>query len=197
MNGFEKRANLIKGKIIDTTLAMLKITGSNKIKIAEIAKAANVSQVTIYNYFGSKESLLRETLKKYIIDSLQEFVENMQGEYTFKEKIERIILQEKEYSISSLTPIMINQMLTEDNEMAQFIEKQYNEKVIPVFIQLIEDGKKNGEISEKISVEGFLMYINLSMKFSNEFLTMIKQSGNMDIINEMVHIFFYGLCGKP
>jgi AcrR family transcriptional regulator len=197
MNGFERRAVKIKEKIINTTLDMLKTWDADKMRITDIAQAAKVSQVTIYNYFGSKEALLRETGKKYINDLFEQFMENMNGDFSFKEKIERIILQEQEYSISSLTPYLFNQLLAEDQELSQFVEKKYNDIVLPAFLQLIEEGRKNGEISSKISTQGLLLFINFSMKYSNEFIDSIRQTGNMDLINEMVHIFFYGVCGKP
>jgi AcrR family transcriptional regulator len=196
MNGFEKRALKIKEKIIHTTLEMLKTWDAEKMRITDIAKTAKVSQVTIYNYFGSKEALLREAGKKYINASFDEFLENMKGDLPFKEKIERIILQEKEYSISSLTPFLFNQLLTEDLELAQFVEKKYNEVILPAFFELIDEGRRSGEISSKLSNQGLMMFINFSMKYSNEFLDSIKQNGNMDLINEMVHLFFYGICGK-
>jgi AcrR family transcriptional regulator len=197
MNGFERRAVKIKEKIINTTLEMLKTWDADKMRITDIAQTAKVSQVTIYNYFGSKEALLREVGKKYINDLFEQFMENMKGDFSFKEKIERIILQEQEYSISSLTPYLFNQLLAEDQELSQFVEKKYNEIVLPAFLQLIEEGRNKGEISSKISTQGLLMFINFSMKYSNEFIDSIRQTGNMDLINEMVHIFFYGICGKP
>jgi AcrR family transcriptional regulator len=196
MNGFEKRALQIKEKIMKTTFEMLKTWDLNKIRIADIAKTAEVSQVTIYNYFGSKESLMREVFKNYINNSFNEFLEYMNGEHTFKEKIEWIILQERE-STNTITPNMIDQLLINDQEIAQFLDKEYNEKIIPVLLQFIEDGKKNGEISSNISTQGLMMYINVSMKYYQEFLGIIKQSGNMNLINEMLHIFLYGICGKP
>jgi AcrR family transcriptional regulator len=196
MNGFEKRALQIKEKIMKTTFEMLKTCDLNKIRIADIAKTSKVSQVTIYNYFGSKESLMREVFKFYINNSFNEFLEYMNGEHTFKEKIEWIILQERE-STNTITPNMIEQLLIDDQEIAQFLEKEYNERVIPVFLQFIEEGRKNGEISSKISTQGLMMYINISMKYYQEFLGTIKKSGNMDLINEMLHIFLYGICGKP
>jgi AcrR family transcriptional regulator len=194
MNGFEKRALKIKEKIIATTLEMLKTWDADKMRISDIAKTAKVSQVTIYNYFGSKEALLREVYKKYINNSFLEFLEFMKGEHTFKEKIEWIILQERE-SVNNLTPNMMKQL--EDQDIAQFVEKEYNEKIIPVFLQFIEDAKKNGEISNNISTQGIMMYINISMKYYNDFLGTIRDSGNLELINEMLHIFLYGLCGKP
>ncbi|MDP4087505.1 MAG: TetR/AcrR family transcriptional regulator [Bacillota bacterium] len=196
MNGFEKRALQIKEKIMKATFEMLKTWDVNKIRIADIAKTAKVSQVTIYNYFGSKETLMREVFKYYINSSFKEFQEYMNGEHTFKEKIEWIILQERESS-NTITPNMIDQLLINDPEIAKFLEKEYNEKIIPVFLEFIEEGRNNGEISNKISTQGLMMYINISMKYYQEFLKSIKESDNMDLINEMLHIFLYGICGKP
>lgn len=196
MNGFEKRASLIKEKILKTTLEMLKTWEPSKIRIADIAKTAHVSQVTIYNYFGSKEALLHEVIKNYIDTSFKEFGELMQGDFTFKEKIERIILQDKE-SFNVLSPQRINQLLIEDKEMAQYIQKETNEKVIPVMLQMLEEGKKSGEISDKVSSQALLMFINFSLKHYQELMEMVEQSDNLDIIDSMLHIFFYGICGKP
>lgn len=195
MNGFEKRAFQIKAKIIQTTLEMLKTWDSNKIRIADIAKTANVSQVTIYNYFGNKEALLREVVKNNIEDSFKVFLENISGDKTFKEKIEQVILQERESSLSSLTPFLM-QFFKEDRETAQFLEIEYNERILPAFFQLIEEGRRNGEISDKISNEGLFVFINFSMKYTNEFYDSIQQTGNMNLMNEMLHIFLYGICGK-
>jgi AcrR family transcriptional regulator len=195
MNGFEKRALQIKAKIIETTLEMLKTCDTNKIRITDIAKTANVSQVTIYNYFGNKDALLREVVKKYLEDSFHVFLENMSGDFTFKEKIEKLIFLERESSLSSLTPFFMD-LFKEDQEVAQFIEKEYNEKILPAFFRLIEEGRRNGEISDKISNDGLMLFINFSMKYTNEFYELIQQTGNMNLINEMLHIFLYGICGK-
>jgi AcrR family transcriptional regulator len=196
MNGFEKRAALIKGKITKTTQEMLKTWEPSRIRIADIAKTAHVSQVTIYNYFGSKEALLHEVIKNYIDSSFEDFEKLMQEDCTFKEKIERIILQDKE-AFNTLSPRVIKQLLIEDTEMAQYMQKQTNEKVIPVMLQMLEEGKKSGEISDKVSSQALLMFINFSLQNYQELMEMVEQSGNLDVIDSMLHIFFYGLCGKP
>ena len=196
MNGFEKRAALIKGKIMKTTQEMLKTWEPSRIRIADIAKTAHVSQVTIYNYFGSKEALLHEVIKNYIDSSFEDFEKLMQEDCTFKEKIERIILQDKE-AFNTLSPRVIKQLLIEDTEMAQYMQKQTNEKVIPVMLQMLEEGKKSGEISDKVSSQALLMFINFSLQHYQELMEMVEQSGNLDVIDSMLHIFFYGICGKP
>lgn len=196
MNGFEKRATLIKEKILKTTLEMLKTWDPNRIRIADIAKTAHVSQVTIYNYFGSKEALLHQVIKDYIDRSIEEFLESMREENSFKEKMEQAILQEKK-SLNTLTPRMINQLLIKDSEMSQYVQKEYNEKVIPVILQLLEDGRKSGEISEKVSSQAFLMFLNIYMQHYDELIEAAEQNGNMEFIESIIHIFFYGICGEP
>ncbi|WP_397537995.1 TetR/AcrR family transcriptional regulator [Rummeliibacillus pycnus] len=195
MNGFEKRAALIKDKILKTTLEMLKTLEPSNLRIADIAKTAQVSQVTIYNYFGGKEALIHEVVKNYIDSSISDFQKYMQQDGTVKEKIEKMILQDKE-AYHTLSPFLINQLLTEDKELAEYVQKETNEKIIPSMIKLIEDGKENGEISEKVTTQAFLVFINFCLKHYQELVEMVNQENNTDLIESMHHIFFYGICGK-
>jgi AcrR family transcriptional regulator len=196
MNGFEKRANLIKKKIMKTTLDMLRTSDLKRIRIADIAKMANVSQVTIYNYFGSKEALIREVFKDYLDKAVHDFEEYMNEGHSLKEKIEYIISLEKE-SYKDFPPGLIKELLIEDYELTSYIEEQYKEKTIPLTVRIIEEGKASGEISEDVSIENVLAFIQLYMNQYETMLEMAKQSANMDkFLEGMVHMFFYGVCGK-
>lgn len=87
--------------------------------------------------------------------------------------------------------------MIEDHELASYIEKQYKEKTIPLTVRLIEEGKHSGEISNDISIESVLGFIQLYMNQYENLLEMAQQSGNMDkFLDEMVHMFFHGICGK-
>ena len=55
MDGFERRRQNKKNSILKASLKLFKQYGYNKVSVAEIAKEASVSQVSIYNYFKSKE----------------------------------------------------------------------------------------------------------------------------------------------
>lgn len=56
MNGFAKRTQTKKQAILEATTKILLEKGYSYLKIEDVAKKANVSQVTIYNYFGSKKA---------------------------------------------------------------------------------------------------------------------------------------------
>jgi AcrR family transcriptional regulator len=196
MNGFEKRANLIKEKIKKTTLGMLRTSDPKRIRIADISKQANVSQVTIYNYFGSKEALFREVIKDYLDKGTANFEEYMKAGHTLKEKIEYIIFLEKE-AYTELPLGFLKELISEDQELTAYIEEQYKEKAIPLTIQMIQEGKESGEISDNVSIENVLVFIQLYMNQYQTLLDMAQKSGDLDkFLEGMVHMFFYGVCGK-
>ncbi|MCY7991700.1 TetR/AcrR family transcriptional regulator [Bacillus haynesii] len=195
MNGFEKRALLIKEKIKKTALEMLKTWEPKRIRITDIAKEANVSQVTIYNYFGSKEALLKEVFKDYIDHSISEFEEYMKKDISVKEKIELMVLQKREANNQKFALTVIKEVMIEDSEIMDYVKRQYDEKIIPLMLQMIEEGHRTGEISPKITAESFLIFMNMIIEHSKTLGEAFEQ--NRQFTEEMMHIFFYGLCGRP
>ena len=195
MNGFEKRALLIKEKIKKTALDMLKTWEPKRIRITDIAKEANVSQVTIYNYFGSKEALLKEVFKDYIDQSISDFEEYMNKDISVKEKIELMILQKREANNQKFALTVVKEVMIEDSEIMDYVKRQYDEKVIPLMLQMIEEGHRTGEISPKITAESFLIFMNMIIEHSKTLGEAFEK--NRQFTEEMMHIFFYGLCGRP
>jgi len=195
MNGFEKRALLIKEKIKKTALDMLKTWEPKRIRITDIAKEANVSQVTIYNYFGSKEALLKEVFKDYIDQSISDFEEYMNKDISVKEKIELMILQKREANNQKFALTVVKEVMIEDSEIMDYVKRQYDEKIIPLMLQMIEEGHRTGEISPKITAESFLIFMNMIIEHSKTLGEAFEK--NRQFTEEMMHIFFYGLCGRP
>jgi AcrR family transcriptional regulator len=195
MNGFERRTELIKEKIKMNVLTMLHTWGPKKIRIADIAAEAGVSQVTIYNYFGSKEALLREVFKDYLDKNITDFEKLIERQPSLKEIIQYIVFTDKEV-YRAFTPEFIKQLLIVDREMEQYIEELYRSKAMPLTIRFIEEGKRRGQISAKVSTPTLLTYINMFKEQSQTFLDMAQQSGRVDdFLEEMIHLFFYGISG--
>jgi len=196
MNGFEKRAQLIKEKIKTTTLELLHASGPERIRIADIAKAAHVSQVTLYNYFGSKEGLLREVFKSYIDGAIRDFETYMNEGHSLKEKIEYILFQKNEV-LKEFPPRLIRELLLSDQELKHYLEEQYAQKSLPLTMRMIEEGKSSGEISEQVSTESVLALMRMYMSQYELMLSMAQQSLDMEkFLDGMLHLFFYGICGK-
>ena len=62
LNGYERRTKAKKESIVNAARKRFTTRGITDVSIKEIAAKANVSQVTIYNYFGSKNALQKKCL---------------------------------------------------------------------------------------------------------------------------------------
>ncbi len=196
MNGFAKRAELIREKIKKTVMEMLKTWEPRKIRIADIAAEANVSQVTIYNYFGSKEALLREAFKDYMEKSFADFESFIATEPTMKEIVQYSLTYDRE-AIHSYSPDFFRQFLIDDREMYEYMEELYRERAVKLIVRLIEERKKRGEISSKLSTSSILLFFNMFKDKSKEVLDMAQQSGDPEgFVEEIIRLFYYGLHGE-
>lgn len=196
MNGFEKRTALIKGKIMTTTISMLKTWEPKRLRIADIAREAGVSQVTIYNYFGSKEALISESYKDFVRRAIAEFQEEMHRQQSLKELISYFIFKEKE-TYSSLPPAVIKEIMVDNRDTYLYVQQEYDEHIMPLMVQMVEEGKARGEISDKVSVRAVLLAIRVYMKSSGEMLDSVAGHEDKEtFLEELIHVFFYGLCGR-
>ncbi|GIO12371.1 TetR family transcriptional regulator [Cohnella xylanilytica] len=196
MNGFAKRAELIREKIKKTVLEMLKTWEPRKIRIADIAAEARVSQVTIYNYFGSKESLLREAFKDYMEKSFADFEAFIATGPTMKEIVQYSLFYDKE-AIHAYSPDFFREFLVDDREMYEYMERIYRDRAMPLVVRFIEEGKKRGEISSKLSTPTLVMYFNMFKDQSKTILDMAQQSGDPEaFVEEIIRLFYYGVCGE-
>ncbi|WP_027087003.1 TetR/AcrR family transcriptional regulator [Cohnella panacarvi] len=195
MNGFERRTSQIKDKILHTTLRMLRTSDPKRLRIADVAKEAGVSQVTIYNYFGSKEALIREAFIAYFDQAIRDFETYLNEGHSLREKIERIIYMKTTYS--DYSPSLIKQLLHDDIELARHIEVLYREVSVPLMIRIIREGQATGEISPDVSIENALVFMQLYMNQYELLLEMADKSEDRDtFFGKMAEMFFYGLCGR-
>lgn len=194
-NGFEKRAEMIRRKIINTTLEMLKTWEPKRMRVADIAKEAGVSQVTIYNYFGSKEKLIDQTFRSYLDMTIERFERFMDRPRSVRDFIHFSMEMERE-QYSAFRPEQIKTLMIDDQEMFGYVQERYAGTVLPLMIKLVEDGKASGEISPKVSVNAVLAYMNMYIRSSSELLELAQKQEDLNaFLDELTHLFFYGLCG--
>ncbi|AIQ63122.1 HTH-type transcriptional repressor KstR2 [compost metagenome] len=195
-NGFEKRAEMIRRKIINTTLEMLKTWEPKRMRVADIAKEAGVSQVTIYNYFGSKEKLIDQTFRSYLDMTIERFERFMDRPRSVRDFIHFSMEMERE-QYSAFRPEQIKTLMIDDQEMFGYVQERYAGTVLPLMIKLVEDGKASGEISPKVSVNAVLAYMNMYIRSSSELLELAQKQEDLNaFLDELTHLFFYGLCGR-
>ncbi|OIJ13926.1 TetR family transcriptional regulator [Anaerobacillus alkalilacustris] len=191
MDGFQRRRELKKRNILEAALALFMKHGIQKVSIVEIAKEANVSQVTIYNYFESKHKLIHEVFIFYINKAVVDFENIIEAKLPFPEKIKKIIFNKKEVA-SQIHEEFYHYMMKEYTEGNE-IEKLYNEKAIPYFIKLFEEGKEQGYVDPNLSNEAILFYVHMLKEYIQKEEVYQKI---LPLTEDITNIFFYGVVGN-
>lgn len=196
MNGFERRKEQKKESIRRAALELFKIYGFKKVSINDIAHKAGVSQVTIYNHFGSKDDLVREVVKAQFLGMLEKVRESMKQERSFPEKLETIVFDKTEIA-RQYHGELLQTALQNDPEMQQWFESLWQQDINQLTIDLVEDGKKQGYINPERSQEALMLYLEILRRgvfASSDLLANLEP--NVKLLRELNFLFIYGLVGK-
>ncbi len=194
MNGYQLRTEQKKKNIRQSAFELFAAFGIEKVSLAEIAKKAKVSPVTIFNYFGTKDKLVIEVMSGFLENAWEQRLELLQSDLPFHRKVEKMIFDTMDL-VEHVNPDVIQHMLSNIPEMKENAERIFAES-LPVIVRFIDNGKKEGYISKEISTRTILIYFNLikEMKLSSSFKEAIKDSA---LIKELTHLIFYGLLRDP
>ncbi|SMP65942.1 TetR/AcrR family transcriptional regulator [Anoxynatronum buryatiense] len=188
MNGFELRREKKKKDILQAALQLFSMHGIKNVSIAEIAEKANVSQVSIYNFFESKENLARQAFFKMMDDIMSHLDELVESDLSFREKV----TQMRSVSIESGNHFndIFNQIdFIKDPQILKFLDEYGKNRSIPLFMKLIEQGKREGSLDKNISSESVLIYINAISKA-------LQSNLSKKVRGDLGDLFFYGLFGS-
>ncbi|MDF2615104.1 MAG: hypothetical protein K0S71_2890 [Clostridia bacterium] len=195
MDGFERRTERKKENIMQAAFDLFSIYGVQKVSMAEIAKKAKVSPVTIYNYFGSKDDLLHSVISMLLEKRLREDTEIIESSLPFPEKIERFIT-EKTSELSDFNSDFLKSTRSEDPVIRQITEDFTKNHFIPLLLKLIDKGREEGYIQHDISNEAILLYMNMFREGKRQ-ETFLDLAESRKLLKELVTLFFYGIMGKP
>lgn len=192
MNGFERRKEQKKKSILETALALFMKFGVQKVSVAEIAEKAAVSQVTIYNYFESKEKLTHEVLRFYVDQVWEEQKAILCSNLPFDEKVRQIIFEKNNLAVQ-MSDNFFQDFMKDYSSGKSYVEELYTNKALPLLIDLFNDGRDQGYIDPSISNEAILFY----MQMFKEYMQREDVAQHMQpLTEELTKIFFYGIVGK-
>lgn len=191
MNNYEKRTLKKKEAIIASAMTLFGKRGFLNVSIKDIASSAKVSQVSIYNYFGSKESLVQECAKVIMNDTIKLAEEILDSNETFTQKIEYALSL-----CSSQINISLNEYLSakaiDDIQFINLITKDINILKRDIYMKYIAYGRQENVISNNISDKTIKLFIDAINNIGLSIMeTEIKRTQS-----EIIQLFLYGLIGK-
>ncbi|OZU87449.1 TetR family transcriptional regulator [Virgibacillus indicus] len=192
MNGFERRKEQKKKSILEAALALFMEFGVQKVSVAEIAEKASVSQVTIYNYFESKDKLSDKVLKYYVDQVWAEQEAILISDLPFDEKIKQITF-EKSHLTDQMSDNFFQDFMKDYTTGKGYVEELYTTKALPLMVNLFNEGREQGFIDPDISNEAILFY----MQMFKEYMQREDVAQYMlPITEDLTKIFFYGIVGR-
>ena len=196
MNGFERKMKQKRESILRAALELFKLYGFKKVSINDIARKADVSQVTIYNHFGSKDGLVREVVKTQLMGILERAREIMKEDRPFPEKLETIVFDKTEIA-SQYHGELMQTAAQNDPEMQQWIDSWWQSDVNQMTADLLEEGKRQGYINKQQSKEILMLFLEILRRgvFASPDL-MANLEPDVELYRKLNHLFIYGLVGK-
>ncbi len=196
MDGFERRREQIKLSILNAACDLFKQYSYNKVSIAEIARKACVSQVSIYNFFSSKENLKNELLKKLLNEHYTDLIKIIESEDPLKSKFEKLLTSKidffQSYSAGFFLESLNNEAFFKENNL-----KETYDKFTDIFLKMLEDGRKEGLLDDSFSTELISVYLDMiKYYFVNNPEASGKFNNNPHFAKEFFSLVFNALVKK-
>ncbi|MGI6412837.1 MAG: TetR/AcrR family transcriptional regulator [Syntrophomonadaceae bacterium] len=194
MNGYERRTELKKEKIRTAALELFGKYGTDKTNINEIAKKAGVSPASIYNYFGSKEGLIKDTVIKLIESNWKLRKELWESDLSFPESLKRAVSIKNDF----FDNIHFDSFwaLFKSNPDIKKLVDDFNKTSQPYIVsKFLEKGRREGYIREDISFEAAMIYLTMYQDVLQR--PDLQKDINKELLKELLDLMIYGLAGQP
>lgn len=192
MNQYQKTTEKKKQAIIQAALQLFKEKGFKETSIKSIAEVAEVSPVSIYNYFGGKDNLVALCVNDLFEEVTQQAEDILNSNLDFKTKLDQAfsLCQEK---MSQQISEYFQDKLVKEPTFSTLLAKAITVKKRDIYRAYIELGKEEGAIAEDLSTELILNVMDALNSMGNQ----LTHSANLETEVEQIHsIFLYGIFGK-
>lgn len=172
-----------KDKIMKTAFKLFRDYGIDNVSLNQIIKESGISGGGLYHHFETKEQLISEVERKFIVGDYERALKNINIEKgLFADKIIEVIKQITGYDFSTReTPEEYNKYLKpsyflyldcirKDDENTKLLE-DFSMESLDILKKVIEDGKKEGEVNLDLDTSKLAM--NLLTLINGAFYTAI------------------------
>ncbi|EEK09259.1 TetR/AcrR family transcriptional regulator [Streptococcus salivarius] len=192
MNQYQKTTEKKKQAIVQAALRLFKDKGFKETSIKSIAEAAEVSPVSIYNYFGSKDNLVALCVNDLFEEITQQAEDILNSDLDFKTKLDHAfaLCQEK---MSQQISAYFQDKMVEDSVFSTLLTRAITAKKRDIYRAYIHLGKEEGLIAKDLSTELVLNVMDALNGMGNQ----LDHSDNLETEVEQIHqIFLYGIFGE-
>jgi AcrR family transcriptional regulator len=193
LNGHDRRREKIAERIKQSALKLFTQFGADQVSMDEIAADAQVSKVTIYKYFQSKEALHREVLDLYVDDILDQTEKALNSELDFGEKLKFTQVAKldapKMAGGQSLFELLELYGQTGDERQACL-----KERIKAIMFKFYEQGKKEGYIEEGMPFELLYLFSEIvEAGFKAKAKELEPIAADPVAFDQLLHLYYFGI----
>lgn len=186
LNKYEIRTNKKKNAIIKSANMLFLEKGFTTTSIKEIAATAHVSQVSIYNYFGSKDSLVIECVKSIIQENIDKAYALLDTELPYLDKISAA-LSICTSDVSASISAYLSASAIADGNFMKLLADGVLELQKDLYLHYIEAGKDAGYIDASIPTPLIIKYFSAINTIS------ISSENYQEELDALHHLFLHGV----
>lgn len=193
MNQYYITTEKKKKSIIQAALSLFKEKGFKETTIQSIATVAEVSPVSIYNYFNGKENLVVLCINELFKEITKEAKDILVGNEDYKTKLEKALaLCQKK--MSQQISNYFQEKTLEDPTFSKLMIKAIDSKKREIYRAYIELGKNENIIAKDLSTEVILNVLSALNK--TEILSPLNKNTCKEV-KQIQHILLYGILTNP
>ena len=190
MNGYTKNKLNKMAKIEHLTFDLLSTLPIKKIAVTDISKAAGVSKVTIFNYYETKQALIKKVIFDHFQTIYEQYEAIIQSDLSFETAYRRLTQFE-------LTEMQKNSVTLNQNIMTlyasdpSFYDPATQDKSDQLILALIKKGRADGFINPHYNDETILSICHIY----NEGLKIFSDTPDklFAMTDDLTSIFLNGL----
>jgi AcrR family transcriptional regulator len=131
----------------------------NKVSLADVADEAGVSPTTIYNYFGTREGLVHEVIRRLADEIVAEYKGILKSDLAFPQKMQAMI-SAKMRGMKGIEVDLLDKICT-DPYSKQYVDTMTETEYKPIMKKIIAQGKNEGYVRQDMRDEAIMLYFEI------------------------------------
>lgn len=196
MDKRQQRTQAKRENILRVARALFTARGVQQVSVDEIAEAANVSKVTLYKYFGSKDELYAEVVNQFMQETLASTEEVFHSDIPYLDKLKFAVRLQG--SLSQLVSYnYVFEVWEKRSDIAASMETTM-QQVRALMLAILEEGKRLGYIDARLSFDMLNLYAEIfreGMKAKS--IDLESTLADKDAVETLMNLYFFGIIRRP
>lgn len=172
--------------------------GPDRVSMDEVAAKADVSKVTIYKYFGSKEELYAAVITLFIDETLVATESILNSDMDFLDIFKSLLTMQAD-AAHLVSFERLFQIWDADNPTARDLNDSLQSRVKALMSQFYEKGKARGYIRDDVSFDTLYLYTEIfraGMRTTFNGTESPSPLADPDALEKLYEVYFYGFINR-